>query len=550
MTLQLRQYQEQCISDLFDYWATGKGRAPIVVLPTGAGKSLVVASFIKTVLLESPYVHIMVLAHVRELVQQNHDEFVALCPEISTGIYSAGLNSRDVKNSVIFAGIQSIYNKVYSLPNKIDIVIIDEAHSISPKETTRYGRFIKDMKVANPHVVIWGATATPFRTSEGLLTTGKDRLFDGIAHCTDLKDLIRDGYLVPIVSKSGVKKIDLTNVHIQAGEFNQKELAHAADDKELIRLAVEEFVEYGKERRAWIVYCSGVAHAEHVAAEIRKHKIECKVLTGNTKPEERDKIVDDFKNGRLRCICNVGVLTTGFNAPITDMIVLLFSTISTGKYIQVVGRGARTYSGNCKNNDCLPKQNCLLLDYGENVLRHGLLDEIDVQRTKDILGKEKSKPPMKECPSCKVILHARVMKCSACGYEFPLPDAEAKHGTEAYSGPVTSDQVRPFIVDITETYVSKHSKPGKTPSVKMEFVDKMDRSYPIWICLDHKNYAAEKARALVNQFGGKARSVEEALKEYKNWRQVEKIEVRPDGKFSRVTGFVFKKGQSTQQQLV
>lgn len=541
MTLQLRPYQEQCISDLFEYWETGTGRAPIVVLPTGAGKSLVVASFIKTVLAESPYVHIMVLAHVRELVQQNHDEFVALCPEINTGIYSAGLNSRDVKNSVIFAGIQSIYNKVYSIPHKIDIVIIDEAHSISPKETTRYGRFIKDMKVANPHVVIWGATATPFRTSEGLLTSGKDRLFDGIAHCTDLKDLIRDGYLVPIVSKSGVKKIDLTNVHIQAGEYNQRELAHAADDKELVRLAVEEFVEYGKDRRAWIVYCSGVAHAEHVAAEIRKRGVECKVLTGNTKTEERDKIVDDFKNGKLKCICNVGVLTTGFNAPITDMIVLLFSTISTGKYIQVVGRGARNYPG---------KTECLLLDYGNNVLTHGLLDEIDVQRTKDIFGKEKLKPPMKDCPSCKVILHARVMKCPACGYEFPLPEAEAKHGTEAYSGPVTSDQVHPFIVDVTDIYVSRHAKPGKIPSVKIAFYDKMDREYPVWACVQHSGYAGEKGRALIKQLGGTKFTVEEILKDYKNWKPVEKIEVRMEKKWPRITGFVFAKGQSTQQKLL
>jgi DNA repair protein RadD len=172
-----------------------------------------------------------------------------------------------------------------------------------------------------------------------------------------------------------------------------------------------------------------------------------------------------------------------------------------------------------------------------------------VQRTKDVFGKEKSKPPMKECPTCKVILHARVMKCPSCGYDFPLPEAEAKHGTEAYSGPVTSDQVTPFIVDVASTWVSKHSKPGKTPSVKFEFIDKLDRSYPIWICLDHKNYAAEKARALVKQFGGKATSVDEALKEYKNWRQVEKIEVRMEKKWPRVTGFVFAKGQSTQQKL-
>jgi DNA repair protein RadD len=540
MALTLRPYQEQAISDLFEYWSSGKGIAPLVVISTGGGKSRVMASFIERVLQESPYIHIMVLAHVRELVQQNYDEFIALCPNANAGIYSAGLHSRDMKNSVIFAGIQSVYNKVFQFPYKIDIVIIDEAQSISPNENTRYGKFLKDVKTASPRVVIWGTTATPYRTNDGVLFEGKDRLFDGIAHCTDLKYLIKEGYLVPIVSKSGVKKIDLKDVHIQAGDYNQRELAHAASDPELIKLAVEEIVQYGKSRRAWLVYCSGIAHAERVANEIRKHGVDCKVLTGQTKLEERDKIVSDFRNGKLKCICNVGVLTIGFNAPITDMICLLFSTISTGKYVQVVGRGARTYPG---------KTECLLLDYGENVLKHGLLDEIDPIRTKDTFGVVKSPPPMKDCPKCKAIIHARVMKCPACGYDFPLPEAEAKHGTEAYSGAVLSDQIKPYIIDVVDTYVSKHSKPGKIPSVKVEFIDRMDRSYPIWICADHRGYAGEKAHALIKQLGGKASSVEEALKEYPNWRKVEKIEVRPDGKFTRVTGFVFAKGQSTQQKL-
>lgn len=541
MTLQLRDYQNRAIDDLMAYWETGKGKAPVVCLPTGAGKSLVVAEFIKRVLQDAPYVRIMIVVHSRELVQQNHDEFLSLYPEAKniTGIYSAGLNSRDMKCQIIFASIQSVYNKVFQFP-KINIVIVDEAQCIPRNADTRYGKFLKDLYISNPNAVVWGCTATPYRTDSGVLTEGKNRFFDGIAHVTDLKTLIAQGYLVPIVSVGGVKKIDLTNVHIRHGDYAQNELAHAASDPELIKLAVDEICQYGKDRKAWLIYCSGIDHAESVAAEVRKHGVECKVLTGNTPMEERDKIISDFRNGKLKCIANVGVLIAGFNAPITDMICLLFSTISAGKYVQIAGRGCRTYPG---------KANCLLLDYGGNVERIGFLDEIDPVKTKDTFNCEKSLPPKKECPECKAIIHARVMKCPSCGYEFPLPEAEAKHGTEAYSGPVTSDQVTPFIVDVASTWVSKHSKPGKIPSVKLEFIDKMDRSFPIWICLDHKNYAAEKARALVNQFGGKAKTVEEALKEYPSWKKVEKIEVRPDGKFTRVTGFVFAKNQSTQQKL-
>lgn len=537
--LTLRPYQEETLKELYAYWEKGKGKFPVVVLPTGAGKSLIIAAFVEQVCRESPYVHIMIVVHSRELVQQNHDELLFNYPEANAGIYSAGLNSYDTNKQVIFAGIQSVYNKVFSFP-KIDIVIIDEAHSIPQNEDTRYGKFVKDMRTANPNVVMWGTTATPYRTDSGLLTEGENRLFDGIAHCADLKTLIKQGYLVPVISKGGVQKIDLKNVHIRAGDYAQNELAHAADDPELVRLAVNEIVEYGKDRKAWLIYCSGIAHAEHVATEIKKHGIDCKVLTGDTKMEERDKIITDFRNGKLRCICNVGVLVAGFNAPITDLIALLFSTISTGKYVQVVGRGARTYPG---------KTNCLLLDYGSNVITHGVLDEIDPQKKKDVFGLEKIKPPMKECPKCHVIIHARIMKCPACEFDFPIPPAQAHHGTEAYSGAVLSDQQVPFMVDIKDTWVSKHSKPGKTPSVKIAFYDQMEREYPVWACLDHKGFAAEKGQALIKQLGGKATTVDEALKEHDKWKQVERLQVKMDGKFPRILGFVFKKGQTTQTQL-
>jgi DNA repair protein RadD len=537
--LTLRPYQEKALSDLFEYFEEGKGTRPLVILPTGAGKSLVIASFVDRVLKESPHVRIMVCVHSRELVQQNHDELKANAPHIKTGIYSAGLQSRNLTAQVIFAGIQSVYNKVYKFP-KIDIVIIDEAHSIPRSADTRYGRFLKDMAIANPDFCLWGTTATPFRTESGLLTEGDKKIFDGIAHVTEISTLIEEGYLVPIISKGGIKNIDLSDVHVRAGEYAQNELAHAADDPELVRLAVKEFVEYGKDRKAWLVYCCGVDHAYHVCAEIKKHGVDCKVVTGDTPLDKRDQILNDFKKGKLRCICNVMVLSTGFNAKNVDMIVLLFSTLSAGKYIQVVGRGTRTFPG---------KKDTLLMDYGGNVLKFGVIDAIEITKKNNIFNCKPLPPPMKECPSCKVIFHARIMKCPSCGYEFEIPEATAAHGTEAYSGPVLTSQQTPYLMNVKDMYCTRHHKPGKTDSLKMSFYDNMEKEVPLWICLNHTGFAKEKAEAMVKQMGGTAKTVEDALKEWHTWRKPAKIVVKPEGKWLRVTGFQFPKGESQQQRL-
>jgi DNA repair protein RadD len=537
--LQLRDYQEQAIQDLFSYWEEGKGKAPVIVLPTGAGKSLVVASFCERVCKESPHVRIMVIVHSREIVKQNYDELLQNWPQANAGIYSAGLKSRDRSSQIIFAGIQSVYNKIYSFP-KIDILIVDEGHCIPRSADTRYGQCLKALYLCNPRMVMFCLTATPYRLDSGSLISGKGAMFDGICHCTELKTLIERGYLVPVISTAGEKKIDLTNVHIRAGEYAQNELAVAASDPLLVKLAVEEIVKYGKDRKAWLIYCSGVDHSELVAAEVRKHGIECKVLTGNTPLEERDKIINDFKNGKLRCIANVGVLTVGFNAPITDLVSLLMSTTSAGRYVQIVGRGLRTYPG---------KQDLLLLDFGNNVLTHGVLDAIDPIKKNNIFNVAPNPPPMRECERCRAVFHAAIRKCPACGFEAELNDATASHGTEAYSGPVLASQQEPFLVDVKEMYCTRHHKPGKIDSLKMSFYDKLDKEFSVWVCLNHQGFAYDKATAMVKQMGGSARTVEEALKEWHLWRTPAQIQCKPEGKWTRVTGFAFPKGQSQQQKL-
>lgn len=534
--LKLRGYQEEALKNLDLYWETGQGKNPVIVAPTGSGKGLIIAEFCRRVCTENHNVRIIVVTHTKELIAQDESELKGYWSAANTGIYSAGLGKRNMTAQIIFAGIQSIYTKAFSL-NKTDIIIIDEAHMIPRNAQTRYGRFLKDMHTANPHTVVVGLTATPYRMDSGLLHEGDDALFDGIAYCCDMKTLITKGFLVPVISKGGVMKINLEGVHVKMGDYDTRELAHAADDPELVKKAVEEIVAYGKERRAWLIFAAGVAHAGHVKKEIEKYGIRCSIITGDTPSGERDATIKAYRSGEIRCIVNVGVLTTGFNAPVCDLVALLMATRSTGKYVQIVGRGMRTYPG---------KTDCLLMDYGNNVITHGAIDEVDPVRTRNVFNVETKAPPMKECPACHVILYAREMICPACDFHFPVT---APHGIVAYDGAVLSSQKEPFFVDVADVWYGRHKKPGSPDILKIGLFDKMDKEYPIWCCLEHTGYAQEKAFMLVKQFGGTATTVTEALQESGYWRRPRRIKVVPNGRFFNVTGIEFAPPEPKQQKL-
>lgn len=533
----LRDYQKEALESLFDYWRSGKGTNPLVVAPTGSGKSLIIAEFVRTICEANLTIRVLIVTHTKELVEQNQLELLRQWEEARTGIYSAGLGLKQTHAQITFAGIQSIYNHVFDL-GKIDIIIVDEAHMIPRTSQTRYQMFLADMRTANPNVCIWGTTATPYRLDSGLLYEGEDALFDGISYSVDMKKLIADGYLVPVVSKGGVKKINLTNVHTIAGEYNAKELAYAADDPELVRLAVEEIVAYGKNRKAWLIFASGIEHAEHVATKIKSHGIDCEIITGETDDKKRDDTIRSYRDGKIRCLVNVMVLTTGFNAPCCDLIALLMATKSTGKYVQIVGRGMRI------NHD---KSDCLLLDYGSNVVRHGPIDDVNPNKRRDMFGDALKAAPTKECPQCRAIIPARCSVCD-CGYEFPVV---SQHGTEAYGGSVLSNQS--FIVDVSKEdgwWVSRHKKPGKPDSIKLAFfsVDD-DKEYAMWLLLDHGGFGAQRGLAVVKQLGGRATSVDDALREWStNWKKPAAIQVKPNGKFFEILGFIFPENENVKTE--
>jgi len=513
MTYTLRGYQQTAIDALYDYWQAGKGLYPLVVAPTGSGKSLMIAEFIRRTCIQYPYVRAVVVVDSRELVRQNEIEMRSHWPGCNTGIFSAGLNRRDTGAQIIFAGIQSVYRHAAKLGH-IDIVVIDEAHMIPRKNNTRYIAFIEKMREINPDVAIVGLTATPYRLDSGLLHEGDGAIFDGIAYDISVLDLIEEGCLCPVISKLGADKINLKGVRTTAGDYNLRDLEHAANTKELNDKVTAEIVAQGEDRRAWLVYATGIDHATELVNRFLDAGVSCEMVTGTTPKEARDATVKRFTDGNLRCLVNVAVFTKGFNAPICDLIALVFSTKSTGKYVQVVGRGMRTYPG---------KDNCLLLDYGHNILRHGPVDAVDPT----IVGTNdpgNGAAPVKVCPKCNVVVGISTRACPECGYLYPEPDPLKNLSESASVIGVMSNQA--VWVNVTNVAYSRHTKPGKPDSLKATYETSGYMTFYKWISLDHGGYASMMAQDFVRKHGGKSTTVDHALSECVFWNRPTRILVR------------------------
>jgi DNA repair protein RadD len=513
--LELRPYQRAAIDGLYNYWSDKKGDNPIIVAPTGSGKSLIIAHLIKDAM-SYPGTRVLILTHVKELLEQNASEFVALYPEADVGFYSASLKKKVLRKPITFAGIQSIHKKAYQMVPTPDLVIVDEAHLIPKNYGTRYNKFLSDLRICNRGVKVVGLTATPYRLDSGWLHEGDNAIFDGIAYDIPVADLMEQGFLAPVISKSGVKTIDLSNVGKRGGEYIESELAKAASDPELVTETVAEIVRYGAERKAWLVFACGVNHAELLRAEFETHGIEADVVTGADGMSARAEKIERFRRGESKCLINVNVLTTGFNVPHVDLVAIVRATESTGLYIQIVGRGTRIAPG---------KENCLVLDYGDNVMRHGFIDKIKPK----IKGRtEDGEAPVKKCPECLTVNHAAVRVCIECGHEFPPP--QFNHGTKAYSGAMISTQVEAEWVEVNDVGYSRWRKEGKPDSIRVTYYCGLIKVSE-WLCPDHGGYASERYQKRMPSLGASAMTTEDAMLECDHWIKPRRIRVKPNDKF-------------------
>ena len=521
--LTLRPYQEAAIAAIYKYYEENSGNC-CVVIPTAGGKSLVMASFIEGVLKAWPDQRILIVTHVRELIAQNHAEMIGLWPEAPAGIYSAGLGKREAQARVLFAGIQSIHRRAHEIGHT-DLVLIDEAHLIPGNSSTMYRRFLDALHAINPALKVIGLTATPFRTGSGMLHEGKDALFTDIAYEAPVRDLIDAGYLSPLVSKQPNTRLDVSKVGTRAGDFIARDLAAAVDQDATTRAAVAEIITHGKDRKSWLAFCSGVDHARHVAEEFARQGITCRTIFGNTPKEERDAIIAAFKRGEIRALASMGVLTTGFNAPAVDLIALLRPTKSAGLYVQMVGRGTRLAPD---------KENCLVLDFADNVRRHGPIDLVRPKRPGDGGGGE---APTKVCPECDSIMALSATECPDCGYVFP--PREVKIAPTAATLPVLSPKVQ--WLPVHGVSYSRHDKRGGRPSMKVTYSCGL-KSYNEWVCVEHQGYARQKALEWWQKRAPGCpmpRTVDDAIAQAGKLTRPIAISVHPSGRFLEISGYRF-----------
>jgi DNA repair protein RadD len=511
MTFELRDYQREAVDGLYNYWAGKAGENPLIVAPTGSGKTAIIAQIVKDAM-GFTGTRVLVVTHVKELIEQGADGLLKLYPEADFGLYSAGLKKKVLGRPITFAGIQSIWEKAYDIVPAPDLVLIDEAHLLPKNTETRYNRFIADLKVCNPSVKVVGLTATPYRLDSGYLHEGKGAIFDGIAHDIPVAMLMDQGYLSPVISKGGIKQINLEGVGKRGGEFIESELAMAASDPELVKSTVAEIVRLGADRKSWLVFSSGVNHAYMLKDEFEAHDIDVGVITGSDGSAAREKAITDFKSGKLRCLINVNVLTTGFDHPEVDLVALVRATASTGLYVQMVGRGTRIADG---------KENCLILDYGQNVERHGFIDQV---KPKDKMSSGDGEAPTKQCESCQTMVHAACQICPECGFQFPAPTLN--HAAVSYGGAMLSSQVQAEWLDVEDVLYARHRKEGKPDSVKVTYYCGLT-GVSEWLCPDHGGYAASRYTSRRSALGASATTTQQALDECSFWITPSRIKVKP-----------------------
>lgn len=520
--MELRYYQREAIDSVYQYFSINDGN-PLIVLPTGTGKSLVIAKFIEEAIDQWPDTRILVATHVKELVKQNYEEFVGICPFMDVGLYSAGLKRKDRHNQVLFCGIQSVYKKAYDL-QRCDLLIIDEAHTIPPEGDGMWRQFIDELMKINPQMKIIGLTATDYRMASGLLTSGD--IFTDVCYEYGLAKALKDGFLCPVIPKHMATEYDVSQVGTLAGEYKQGELEKVFDIDDKTKAAIDEIIKYGEHRKSWLIFAAGNNHARHIHEELQRRGYFGYCVTQDTPVNERDDAVDAIRNYKARYLVNNKIFTTGFNAKNIDLIGDMAATKSPGLHVQKLGRGMRLHPD---------KDDCLVLDFARNVDYHGPLDRIK--------GKDKKKgdggdAPVKVCPECQELCFAGIRVCFNCGHKFPEPELKIRsHGGE---NAILSSQIEPEWLEVVDVTYGFHRKSeDKPPTLRVTYTTS-GRQVREWVCFSHPqgSFAQKKAAAW-----HKARrpnypvpkNVEEAL-EYV-YPAPFRISVIPDGKYERIVGY-------------
>lgn len=387
----------------------------ILELATGAGKSIIVAMLADWLAAKNR--RVMVLTHSSDLVAQNHAKY--LLTGNDAGIFSAKLGKKNSRHRVIFGGVQSVVRSLSKFTEPVSLILVDEAHVVG-FEGGSYHKVFEHFYVLNPKMRVMGLTATPSRGKYRLVAP--DNFFKHTIYRKLTKSLIDEGFLVPIVyGAPSVEEYNLLGVKLNSmGKFNQSDIDAATLGQERLTRAICTDIManmFAQNRQLCMIFAASIQHAKEIVSYLPAGLTE--IVTGDTPQGERDDIINAGRNGPIQYIVNVGTLTTGVDIPRCDCIALLRATESPALLSQIIGRGLRL-------SPETGKEECLLLDYGQNIDRHGEAEDDLFGQLEDMKVKEKSGDMVKVCPECNNESGFFARRCKhqtgwdgeMCGYRF------------------------------------------------------------------------------------------------------------------------------------
>ena len=394
MKINLYEFQKDAVRAFFDYCKDNPGKSPVLEMPTGSGKSVVIAEIVRV--LASFGKKCLVLCRQKELVVQNAERMHQLSPGMRIGVYCAGAGSKVVGEDVTFATIQSVAKRAYDL-GQVDLIIVDEAQHVPPSSSSQYVDLMTEIRAYNPRCRFLGLTATPYRLSSGLIY-GDGKVFDDCCFAVPLSRMLDEGAItgwkIPTVTS-----VDMSGVEILGSDYNEGQMSVQFIEK--LEDNVREILSVADGRKKCLCFATTVLHAETLKLAIENATGEqVGIVTGTTPATIRDKTLLSFKNGRLRWIVNCGVLTTGFDAPNVDLIAICRATKSHSLFYQILGRGMRK---------CPGKSDFLVLDFGDNFTELG--DPCDPN-----YGRPSESQDRVVCPACGEFSMAEDVRCVHCDH--------------------------------------------------------------------------------------------------------------------------------------
>jgi superfamily II DNA or RNA helicase len=393
----LRPYQQAAVDGVRDSFRAGR-RRPLLVAPTGSGKT-VIFSYV-TASAAAKGNRTLILVHRAELLEQCHRSLSQM--DVPHGLIASGLTP-DRSQLTQIASVQTLVRR-FDRVVAPDLIVIDEAHHATAGAWA-------SVLAQYPNARVLGVTATPQR----LDGKGLGQVFDDLIRGPEVTKLIDEGYLCKPVYYAP-KTVDLTGVHMVAGDYNRAEVAERMDRPTITGDAVIHYRKYA-EGQPCIVFCTGIKHAEHVAQAFNASGYRFKVIDGTLAKEERARRVLDLSSGALQGLVSVDIVSEGFDLPCVSTAILLRPTASLSLHLQQIGRVLRPSPG---------KQRAVILDHVGNCRRHGLAEELrdwslDGIRKRGKRGPQDDVADTRQCPECFAV-HTPSPQCPQCLHVYEIKD--------------------------------------------------------------------------------------------------------------------------------